>query len=295
MNSEDYFLSKLMTESILPPPVSTANIQVSKPGFQFQYHSYDNEVEIICVLHGASYVGINNQFIRVQKNDCLLIFPKVTHNYFLKENESCKMIDLVFKPGDITIFNPLDLQFNLRFFHELITPHFDYLRFLDNGTIKGVLERILYLYEDQMQQSRMLLKLYFCELYVLLSNVISEALAELGKPKNLHVTHGLDYLVNFYSTQITVGDIAQKVGLSSRHFSRLFVQEMGMTVQDYITILRIRKAKDLLKNSDMDITRIAYAVGFNSSQYFITCFKLIEHVTPKVYRRMLRAGGISQP
>jgi AraC-like DNA-binding protein len=78
------------------------------------------------------------------------------------------------------------------------------------------------------------------------------------------------------------------VGISSRHFSRLFVQELGITVPDYLSILRIKKAKDLLQNSEMDITRIAYSLGFNSSQYFITCFKRIEHVTPKEYRRLVR-------
>ena len=289
MNSEDYFLSKLMAEPLLPPPVSTASISVSKPGFEFRYHSYDDEVEILCVLHGASYVGINNQFIRIKKNDCLLIFPKVTHNYFLKENESCRMIDLVFKPGDLSIFNTLELKYNLRFLYELTLVQIEYLKFVDNGEIKSTLEHILFQHENQSHQSHMLSKIYFCELYILLSRLISETHDELGKSKNPHVTTGLDYLTNFYNNQITVDKIAKHVGLSPRHFSRLFVRELGMTVQDYLSILRIKKAKDLLQNSELDITRIAYSLGFNSSQYFTTCFKRIEHVTPKVYRRMVRS------
>jgi two-component system response regulator YesN len=125
----------------------------------------------------------------------------------------------------------------------------------------------------------------------LISKVIAETRDDLGKPKNRYITLGLDFLANFYSTQLTVEDIASQVGISSRHFSRLFVQELGITVPDYLSILRIKKAKDLLQNSEMDITRIAYSLGFNSSQYFTTCFKRIEHLTPKEYRRVVRSNA----
>jgi AraC family transcriptional regulator, melibiose operon regulatory protein len=293
MNSEDYLLSALMSEPLLPPEISTLGIQSSQPGFKFGDHAYTDEVEIVYVLHGASYVGIDKQYIRIKKNDCLLIFPKVTHNYFLKENESCKIIDLVFKPGDISIFAPQDLRESLRFLYELKIPHIDYLRFVDNGEIKSTLDHILYQYEHPGQHANMLLKIYFCELYVLLSKVISETRDELGKPINQHVTNGLDYLVNFYSSRLTADEIARHVGLSPRHFSRLFAQEQGMTVQEYLSILRIKKAKDLLQNSDMDITGIAFSLGFNSSQYFITSFKRIEHVTPKTYRRMMQSHDLA--
>lgn len=291
MNSEDYLLSKLMSEALLPPAISTLGIQINQPGFRFGNHVYDDQVEIVFVIHGGSYVGIDKQFIRIKKNDCLIIFPRITHNYFLRENESCKIIDLVFKPGDLSLFTPLDLKQNMQFLYELKEPHIDYLRFLDNGEIKATLEHILLQHEHPSQQSSILKKIYFCELYILISKVIAEARDELGKPKNRYVTLGLDFLANFYSTQLTVDDIARQAGISSRHFSRLFVQELGITVPDYLSILRIKKAKDLLQNSEMDITRIAYSLGFNSSQYFTTCFKRIEHVTPKEYRRLVRNNG----
>ena len=293
MNSEDYLLLKLMSEPLLPPAISTLGIQINQPGFRFGNHVYDDQVEIVYVIHGGSYVGIGRQYIRVKKNDCLIIFPKVTHNYFLRENESCKIIDLVFRPGDLSVFTSLDLKQNMRFLYELKEPQIDYLRFLDNGEIKTSLEHILFQQEHPSQQSNMLKKIYFCELYLLISKVIAETRDDLGKPKNRYVTLGLDYLANFYSTQLTVEDIASQVGISSRHFSRLFVQELGITVPDYLSILRIKKAKDLLQNSEMDITRIAYSLGFNSSQYFTTCFKRIEHLTPKEYRRVVRNNDSS--
>jgi AraC-like DNA-binding protein len=291
MNSEDYLLSKLMSEPLLPPAISTLGIQINQLGFRFGNHVYDDQVEIVYVMHGGSYVGIDKQFIRIRRNECLIIFPRITHNYFLRENESCRIIDLVFKPGDLSLFTPLDLKQNMRFLYELKEPQIDYLRFLDNGEIKATLEHILLQHEHPSRQSSMLKKIYFCELYILISKVIAETRDELGKPKNRYVTLGLDFLANFYSTQLTIDDIARQVGISSRHFSRLFVQELGIAVPDYLSILRIKKAKDLLQNSEMDITRIAYSLGFNSSQYFTTCFKRIEHVTPKEYRRLMRNNG----
>jgi AraC family transcriptional regulator, melibiose operon regulatory protein len=289
MNSDDYVLAKLISGPWLPPAISTLHSSVSKPGYSFAYHSYADEVEILLVQHGASYVGINNQFIRVKKNECLIIFPRVTHNYFLKENESCRMIDLVFKPGDLSPFTPLDFQNTLQFLNEVRDPHTEYLRFLDNGEINAVLEHILAQYESQEDHSGVLQKIYFTELYVLLSKIIRSIHGDSGRPNNPHVTQGLNYLRNFYNTHLTVTEVAAHVGVTSRHFSRLFGQELGMTVQEYISILRVAKAKDLLANSDMDITGIAFSLGFNTSQYFTTCFKQMEHLTPKVYRQMVRA------
>jgi AraC family transcriptional regulator, melibiose operon regulatory protein len=291
MNSNDYIVFKLFSEGLLPPAVSTLHESAYQSGFKFHNHTYSNEVEIVYVLHGASYVGIDNkQFIRVKKNDCLLIFPKVTHNFFLKENENCKIIDLVFNPGDLSFFTPTDLQFQMRFLYELITPQISYLRFLDNGEIRAVLEHILNLEKSPTFFSSQLQKLYYCELYILLSKILVETRDETGKPKNAYITTGLDYLTNFFTNQVSIDDVSTHAGISSRHFTRLFFQEMGMTVQDYLSILRIKKAKDLLQNSDMGITQIAYSLGFNSSQYFTTCFKRIEHVTPTNYRRMVQSA-----
>ena len=288
MNSEDYILSHLMSEVLLPPPISTLHISVDMPGYTFREHVYEDEVEIVYVYKGASYVGIGKQFIRIQKNDCLIIFPHVSHNYFLKENESSKIHDLVFKISDLQNFGSEELRNHVRFLYEFVQPQIDYLKFIDSGELLSILEHIHDQHANPTRYSRMLLKVYFCELFIYLSKVIGETRDEMGKRKNHHVTTGLDYMVNFYSSKLTVEEIAQHVGLSPRHFSRLFIQEMGMTVQDYLGIFRIKKAKELLLNSDMDITQIAYSLGFNSSQYFTTCFKRIEHITPKIYRRMNR-------
>lgn len=287
MNSQDYVISTLFTRALLPPLISTLVETTYNPGYKFHNHIYKDEVEIVYVVHGASYVGIDNKkFIRIQKNDCILIFPNVTHNFFLKENGSCRIIDLVFKPGDLAVFKPFDLQNNMRFLYEMLVPQIEYLRFLDNGEIYVVLEHILSQSKDPGLYSNLQMKLYFCELYAILSKFIIETHDELGKSRNTYVTTGLDYLVNsFTNSRLTIEEVSNHAGISSRHFARLFTKEIGMTVQDYLTILRIKKAKDLLKYSDMGITQIAYSLGFNSSQYFTTCFKRIEHVTPTFYRR----------
>jgi AraC-like DNA-binding protein len=182
----------------------------------------------------------------------------------------------------------MELHNNLRFLSELTLLQIEYMKFVDSGEIRTILEHIQDQRETFSPYSRMLSKIYYCELFICLSKIISETRDEMGKLKNQHVTSGLDYLVNSYSTNLSVEEIARHVGISPRHFSRLFVQELGMNVQEYLTIYRIKKAKELLSNSDMDITQIAYSLGFNSSQYFTTCFKRMEHVTPKTYRHTAR-------
>jgi AraC-like DNA-binding protein len=133
------------------------------------------------------------------------------------------------------------------------------------------------------------LKACFLELYLVLSKAVAETMGEADAAQNRYVQRGQEIMVNFFSSNLTVETIAAQVGISARHFSRLFVHEVGMSVPDYINLLRIRKAKELLLNTDLDITRIAYAVGYRSSQYFTTRFKRLEHVTPKEFRTKMRS------
>ena len=80
-------------------------------------------------------------------------------------------------------------------------------------------------------------------------------------------------------------DVAGEVGMSQSHFSTVFAQETGITFTQYLTALRIGKAKELLSATRMRSSEIAFAVGYNDAHYFSYLFKKQTGVTPSEYRK----------
>jgi len=85
-------------------------------------------------------------------------------------------------------------------------------------------------------------------------------------------------------SEVSLEVVAQKVGLSSNHFSRLFHQEMGITFKEYLIERKIEMAKTLLRDPYLKIYQISHAVGYKDVRYFSELFKEKTGLTPVVYR-----------
>lgn len=83
---------------------------------------------------------------------------------------------------------------------------------------------------------------------------------------------------------MNVDRLADAVGVSRTHLYRRMKERLGINPSEYIRNLRLQKACELLKNDDLDITQIAYALGFSSQSQFSTSFKRFMGITPSEYR-----------
>ena len=93
-----------------------------------------------------------------------------------------------------------------------------------------------------------------------------------------------EYLRRNYSQKVSLDDLADHVGMSSAHLSRLFKKEAGMTVTDYLSNLRCIEASRLLRESQHSIQDIAAYVGYMDNNYFVKVFKKQFGMTPSEYR-----------
>ena len=99
-----------------------------------------------------------------------------------------------------------------------------------------------------------------------------------------HVIDGKEYIYNHIRERITVDILADEMGVSSGHLSRLFKAETGMSVSDYIREQKINMAKNLLRFSENSMIEIANLLSFSSQSHFIKQFKASEGITPKKYK-----------
>jgi len=95
----------------------------------------------------------------------------------------------------------------------------------------------------------------------------------------------LDFIETHYGEPLTVDRVAKEVYLSSSRLSHIIKSELGVTLGDYISKVRIEKAEALLKDRELSISQIALEVGFPDQSYFTKVFKKVENCTPKVFRQ----------
>jgi AraC-like DNA-binding protein len=102
---------------------------------------------------------------------------------------------------------------------------------------------------------------------------------------NTIVEAAIKYIQNNYMSTIRLGEVAKMLSVSEEHLSRTFKKEITFGFSEYITLIRLQKAEHMLKNEpSRAITEVAYACGFNDSNYFSYKFKKAYGVTPSQIR-----------
>lgn len=110
--------------------------------------------------------------------------------------------------------------------------------------------------------------------------VLQKKSSILSKP----VVQCVDYIYSHIKERITVAMLAEYTGLSESYLSRVFKQNLGISISDYIREKKIEKATHLLRYSDKSIIDIANYLSFSSQSHFIQTFENFTGMTPKKYR-----------
>ena len=96
----------------------------------------------------------------------------------------------------------------------------------------------------------------------------------------------VDFIDSHYMDEdISLNTVANVANVSSNHFSALFSQNMGQTFIEYLTTLRMNKAKELLRCTGMRSSEIAGEIGYKDAHYFSYLFKKTQGMTPSDYRK----------
>lgn len=95
----------------------------------------------------------------------------------------------------------------------------------------------------------------------------------------------LKYIRMNIESYISLQTISEELKLSRAYISLMFKKHMGVTVMDYITNLKINRAKTLLTTTTQSIMEISILLGFHDSSHFCKAFKKVTGVTPREYRK----------
>lgn len=103
---------------------------------------------------------------------------------------------------------------------------------------------------------------------------------------SIYVKRAVQYIETHLSQPITIDELSELNKITRKHFIRLFGQETGKTVKQYIAQARCERAAELLENSQLLVQEIAHYVGYEDTNYFAKIFKSVLGVSPVAYRKM---------
>ena len=89
---------------------------------------------------------------------------------------------------------------------------------------------------------------------------------------------------------LQLSDIARRLYLSTAYFSRLFKEKTGMTFSEYLAGCRVERARQLLATTDLSVSEVAAAIGYQEANSFSRLFKARTGQTPSDYRAFLHRG-----
>jgi two-component system response regulator YesN len=114
--------------------------------------------------------------------------------------------------------------------------------------------------------------------------------------KVTQIRPAINYIDANYDKPITLADIARVSHLSVSRLAHIFKEQMGITIIDYLTSVRIERAKQLLLATGQSCTEICFQVGYNNQSYFSRTFKDLVGMSPRQFRtRNQRIDKISAP
>ena len=247
-----------------------------------QQHMHDR-MEIMYIIKGECMVRAGEEKIRLLSGDFILVDAGAPHALSIQSERGCMVLNMEFvfskteSPApDLALLYRENAPLRALMDGEPAA----YLKVKDNGEMYRILSSAMD-HVDMEAGYSFPLDLWLAQL------LISAAALSGARPKGEdadYVRTAKAYVERNYSHEIHVGDIARYIHIHPAYLQRLFKKECGVSVVDYLTEVRMKKAYDLLLRTNMSILDIANGVGIHSQQYFTRLFKKSMGITPKALR-----------
>lgn len=256
------------------------------------------DYELLFVKSGKAIVRIEDRIYEAKPNDLFVFKPKQRHSIELVGDETFIQphihFDLIAQPDSPDVFvsfKPLEkmTEYERTLFREDITDSFlspfpDCVHLQNTYLIEQMIFEIIQKYESRQPYAQILLQGLFMRLwYYLLQEIRSESSRELPN-KELLLDEIKLYLEQTTDQVITMDQLADRFHINKYYISRLFKDAYQISPIQYHTRQRIQHAVKLLYLTNMSVTEIAAAVGYNSVQNFCKIFKTIVGEAPGSFR-----------
>ncbi len=252
-------------------------------GYTAPAHWHD-DIEFIAVLSGEMQYNVNGEIVTMTENEGIVVNARQMHFGFSAEKKECDFICI--------LLHPLMLCATCAYERDFVLPVLNnrnaaYVKLnADIRWQKTIYENIKSMYsERQTKASALKIQKLFLNIWIeLYENIPSES-REIKRNADLSLLRNMiGFIQKNYAVKITLADIAASGTVGQSKCCKLFAKYIGQTPNIYLTQYRLNKSVYFLENSDMTVTEIANAVGFNSGSYFAEAFRRRYGKSPSEYK-----------
>lgn len=260
-----------------------------------EYHSHDY-IQLWYVKKGQCIHNFNGRIYTLHGGDVFVLPPGVFHSVCIEDEDSILMgLDFTeaFINEDMVGGGSSDL-FDYAYIDpfivklEEVKPLFP-LAGPVSRTVALLLEEMMAEYESKASHYQLLIKANLLKILALISREYSQGIDQKKKALvdryKAAVYRVLDYVDAHYSEKIYLEEMCRMTMLSPSYFSDVFKHVTGRTFTEYVSQVRVEKAKGMLKKDDKSISGVAYAVGFSDTAHFDKVFKREVGISPLQYRK----------
>ena len=269
----------------------------SNRGWVFPLNMHSHEFyEINIVVGGEGVHYINNEKINIEIGDVFILPPNLEHGYFEIANLeifhillgseffSTYKTSLKAMEGYVSLFSVepslRGTQLKNAFLHLSKGPFNDVLD--DINRLMQYSEENIYHYNIQAAFVFQII-CKFCIQYR--ATALPEKHLQAKNSYAPMIVFAMEFMKKNLSQKITIDTIAKELSISPATFQRYFTDLMHISPMEYLTKLRIKQSKKLLRTTDKAIVFIAYECGFYDSPHFFRQFKKYEGISPSQYRK----------
>lgn len=227
------------------------------------------------VLSGKGTFISNGNTYHLEHNDAFIIYPDCEITYIADSDEPWTYIWVGFNG---TMVNSYLTSAG-------ISKNTDVIHIPDDSSIPGIIQKMLdanaLTYSNELLRQALLLEL----ISVLISYNDSENDADnFCYPQLFYTEKAMHYIEKRYMYDISVVDIAKKIGITRSYLAKCFNSVVNMSPKQYIIKYRMEKACEFLRTTSMNITETGEAVGYTNSLTFSKAFKNYFGVSPIEWR-----------
>lgn len=245
---------------------------------------FHNEYEVIFVTEGKIEIIINDKTYLAEKGSIIFISNHEQHSIKVLSEPYKRYYAIIYpKIADKLINNPLLISIlknrPVCFKHCMdISNNIEY--------VSSLLDKLINENDCEKQLQNELMACYLEELLILVLRSNQDAFPAVQNTNETEIYEIQKYLDKNFTKEIKIADIADKFYISLYYLSHCFKKQTGYSPKQYLLLIRLSYARELLINTDTSITEITEQCGFSDVNNFIRIFKREYTMTPKQYRQL---------
>ncbi len=257
-------------------------------GFSLHWHEL---VEIVYVLGGEMHIALEGQDYTAHKGDIIIINSGLVHGYSSTGPGSDNSFFII--QFGLELFDQAHIDLRNRVFQRLVLGKLSFSRNSEGNEIHHRLADSIFTMNQEFCERKegfhlaIKARLYDMAL-TLLRDVPARQVSDSELIRRKMRNQVLDKIFSFihenFNHDIRLEEAAEAVHLSKFYFSRFFKSQTGQTFHSYLSRVRISHAEELLADTDIPVTELAYQSGFASIKTFNRQFRTITGTSPSRYR-----------